>query len=127
MSAAQLRLAETIDTFYGASDRTSDGAIAANGYKRSVEELDAGIGRELVRCPFPLPSIPRIPHHRPTLSFFPPRQDTPYRTTILDPLGKMNAYFPTINEHISKRNKKVSRALSVPVIGNPSRSLTFRA
>ena len=72
MSAAQLRLAETIDTFYGASDRTSDGAIAANGYKRSVEELDAGIGRELVRCPFSLPSIPRIPHHRPILSLFPP-------------------------------------------------------
>jgi hypothetical protein len=37
-------------------------------------------------------------------------QDAPYRTTILDPLGKMNSYFPTINEHISKRNKKVSGA-----------------
>ena len=49
MSSAQLRLAETIDTFYGASDRTSDSAMAANAYKRSVEELDAGIGRELVR------------------------------------------------------------------------------
>lgn len=25
----------------------------------------------------------------------------------MEPLGKMNAYFPIINEHISKRNKKV--------------------
>jgi hypothetical protein len=49
MSSAQLRLAETIDAFYGASDRVSEGAMAANAYKRSVEELDAGIGRELVR------------------------------------------------------------------------------
>ena len=25
----------------------------------------------------------------------------------MEPLGKMNAYFPVINEHISKRNKKL--------------------
>jgi hypothetical protein len=31
----------------------------------------------------------------------------PYRTTIMEPLGKMNAYFPVVNEHITKRNKKV--------------------
>src|SRR5260221_13251717 len=49
MSSAQLRLAETIDTFYSASDKTSESALAAHGYRRSVEELDAGIGRELVR------------------------------------------------------------------------------
>lgn len=49
MSSAQLRLAETIDTFYGASDKTSDSAMAAHAYKRSVEELDDGVGRELVR------------------------------------------------------------------------------
>ena len=34
-------------------------------------------------------------------------KDQPFRTTVLDPLGKMNAYFPVINEHISKRNKKL--------------------
>jgi bridging integrator 3 len=49
MSSAQLRLAETIDTFYGASDKASDSAMAAHAYRRSVEELDSGIGRELVR------------------------------------------------------------------------------
>jgi hypothetical protein len=62
MSSAQLRLAETIDTFYSASDRTSESAMAANAYRRSVEELDAGIGRELVRCPSSLP-ISTIAHH----------------------------------------------------------------
>jgi hypothetical protein len=25
----------------------------------------------------------------------------------MEPLGKMNAYFPVVNEHITKRNKKV--------------------
>ncbi|TFY75503.1 hypothetical protein EWM64_g8507 [Hericium alpestre] len=80
MSAAQLRLAETIDTFYGASDRSSEGAMAAHAYKANVQDLDNGIGREM---------------------------DQPYRTTILDPLGKMNSYFPIINDHISKRNKKL--------------------
>ena len=52
MSSAQLRLAETIDTFYSASDKTSESAMAAHAYRRSVEELDAGIGRELVRGRF---------------------------------------------------------------------------
>ena len=58
MSSAQLRLAETIDTFYGASDRTSESAMAAHAYRRSVEELDTGISRELVRCaPFSPPLV----------------------------------------------------------------------
>ena len=48
MTAAQTRLADTIDVFYGAADRTSDGAMACHAYKRSVDDLDAGIGRELV-------------------------------------------------------------------------------
>lgn len=50
MTAAQARLADTIDVFYGAADKTSEGAMAAHAYKRSVEELDTGIGREMV-CP----------------------------------------------------------------------------
>lgn len=34
-------------------------------------------------------------------------QETPYRTTVMEPLGKMNAIFPVVNEHISKRAHKV--------------------
>jgi len=80
MTAAQTRLAETLDTFYGSADRSSEGAMAGHAYKHSVDDLDTSIAREL---------------------------DTPYRTTVLEPLGKMNSYFPIINEHISKRNKKL--------------------
>lgn len=47
MTAAQTRLAETIDTFYAAADKASEGAMAGHAYKRSVDELDAGVTREL--------------------------------------------------------------------------------
>ncbi|KAH7339792.1 BAR-domain-containing protein [Rhizoctonia solani] len=33
--------------------------------------------------------------------------DAPYRTTVLEPVGKMCSYFPIINEGIAKRNKKM--------------------
>lgn len=49
MVAAQGRIADTIDVFYGAADRTSEGAMAANAYKRSVDELQASNTREFVR------------------------------------------------------------------------------
>lgn len=48
MCSAQARLAGTIDTFYNAADATSDGAMAGNAYKRSVEELDNAVSREFV-------------------------------------------------------------------------------
>ena len=48
MTSAQSRIAETIEVFYGAADHSSDGAMAGHAYKRSVDELDAGFGRELV-------------------------------------------------------------------------------
>ncbi|KAG9050242.1 hypothetical protein FS837_006914 [Tulasnella sp. UAMH 9824] len=80
MTAAQARLAATIDTFYGAADRNSDGAMAGHAYKRSVEDLDAAITREF---------------------------DQPYRTTILEPVGKMCSLFPIVNETIAKREKKM--------------------
>ncbi|KAF5351993.1 hypothetical protein D9756_007627 [Leucocoprinus leucothites] len=80
MTSAQTRIAETLETFYTAADRSSEGAMAGHAYKRSVDDLDTSFTREL---------------------------DGPYRTTILEPLGKMCAYFPIVNEHISKRNKKM--------------------
>ncbi|KAF8134507.1 hypothetical protein EV363DRAFT_896022 [Boletus edulis] len=80
MTSAQARLADSISIFYSASDRMSDGAVAGHAFKSAVEELDNSIQREM---------------------------EAPYRTCIMEPLGKMNAYFPIINEHISKRNKKL--------------------
>lgn len=49
MTAAQARLADTIETFYSASDRTSDGAMASHAFKSAVEDLDNSIQREMVR------------------------------------------------------------------------------
>lgn len=46
----QVKIADTIDVFYGAADRMSDGAIAAAAYKRSTEELDAVTTGNMV-CP----------------------------------------------------------------------------
>ncbi|KAK7040094.1 BAR adaptor protein Hob3 [Paramarasmius palmivorus] len=82
MTAAQARIAETIEVFYGAADRSSEGAMAAHAYKRAVDDLDGGFSREL---------------------------DIPYRAAISEPLGKMCAYFPVVNEHIAKRNKKAQQ------------------
>jgi len=80
MTAAQARLASTIDTFYGAAESGSEGAMAGHAYKRAVDDLDNSINREF---------------------------DAPYRTTVLEPVGKMCSFFPMINETITKRDKKL--------------------
>lgn len=102
MTSAQSRIAETLEVFYGVADHTSEGAMAGHAYKRSADDLDAGFGREL---------------------------DVPYRTTISEPLGKMCAYFPVVNEHISKRNKKLldydsSRSRLKKLVDKPSEDPT---
>lgn len=55
--------------------------MAGHAYKSAVEELDNIVSRDL---------------------------DAPFRATVLEPVGKLCSYFPTVNEGISKRNKKVS-------------------
>ncbi|KAF9820293.1 hypothetical protein IEO21_01507 [Rhodonia placenta] len=102
MTSAQGRLADTIGVFYDAADKTSEGAMAAHAYKRAVDDLDSGLGREM---------------------------DAPYRTTVMEPLGKMCAYFPVVNEHISKRNKKLldydaARSKMNKLIAKPSEDPT---
>lgn len=49
MTSAQARLADTIEKFYSAADRTSDGAMAGHAFKSAIEELDNSVQRELVR------------------------------------------------------------------------------
>lgn len=49
MTSSETRLAETIELFYSAADLASDGAMAGHAYKRAVDELDSGVGRDLVR------------------------------------------------------------------------------
>jgi len=68
MTASQMRIAETIDTFYGEAG-TRDGV--SRSYKQAVEELDAETIKAL---------------------------DGPYRTTVVEPISRFCAYFPDINE-----------------------------
>lgn len=77
MTASQMRIAETIDAFYGDAG-TRDGV--SRSYKQAVEDLDAETIKAL---------------------------DGPYRSTVLDPISRWCAYFPDINECIKKRNHKL--------------------
>lgn len=56
MTSAEARLAETIELFYSAADLNSDGAMAGHAYKRAVDELDTGVGRDLVHPPLSAPA-----------------------------------------------------------------------
>jgi bridging integrator 3 len=77
MTASQMRIAETIDAFYGDAG-TKDGV--SRSYKQAVEDLDAETIKAL---------------------------DGPYRTTVLEPISRFCAYFPDVNECIKKRNHKL--------------------
>ncbi|PMB73984.1 Protein hob3 [Beauveria bassiana] len=77
MTASQMRIAETIDAFYGDSGAT-DGV--SRSYKQSVEDLDAETIKAL---------------------------DGPYQTTVLEPISRFCAYFPDVNECIKKRTHKL--------------------
>ncbi|KAL3951692.1 hypothetical protein ACCO45_013409 [Purpureocillium lilacinum] len=77
MTASQMRIAETIDAFYGDSG-ARDGV--SRSYKQAVEDLDAETIKAL---------------------------DGPYRTTVLDPITRFCAYFPDVNECIKKRSHKL--------------------
>ena len=46
MTASQVRIADTIDRFYGDN---SEAAMAATSYKRAVDDMDSRTTRELVR------------------------------------------------------------------------------
>jgi len=77
MTASQMRIAETIDAFYGDAG-TRDGV--SRSYKQAVEELDVETIKAL---------------------------DGPYRTTVLEPISRFCAYFPDINECVKKRANKL--------------------
>ena len=76
MTASQMRIAETIDAFYGDAG-AKDGV--SRSYKQAVTDLDAETIKAL---------------------------DGPYRTTVLDPIQRFCSYFPDINSCITKRDHK---------------------
>ncbi|KAF7724217.1 hypothetical protein EC973_001236 [Apophysomyces ossiformis] len=77
MTAAQLRISQTIDQFY---DDSAPMGPAGQEYKRVIEKLD-----ELARTDM----------------------DTAYRTAVLEPLARFCSYFPEVNEAIKRRQKKL--------------------
>ncbi|MCJ1476830.1 BAR adaptor protein Hob3 [Lambiella insularis] len=77
MTASQMRIADTIDQFYGDAG-ANDGV--SRSYKQAVKDLDEETIKAL---------------------------DGPYRTTVLEPIMRFCNYFPDINECIKKRNHKL--------------------
>jgi len=69
MTAAQSRLADTIEAFYGSADKTSEGAMAGHAYKRSVDDLDGAVGRELASLSFYASGLQFIVFHHRTNHF----------------------------------------------------------
>lgn len=65
--------------------------MAGHAYKSAVDELDAGVGRDL---------------------------DAPFRATVLEPVGRLNHYYGTINSAITKREHKVYTALGLLAFGS---------
>jgi hypothetical protein len=57
MTSSEVRLAETFDLFYSAAGLQSEGAMAGHAYKRAVDDLDSGVGRDLVRRSATLTSV----------------------------------------------------------------------
>lgn len=52
-------------------------------------------------------------------------QDAPYRATVLEPVGKLNNYYSTINAAITKREHKVSIPCSLCLISATSYSAAY--
>ena len=84
MTASQMRIAETIDAFYGDAG-AKDGV--SRSYKQAVEDLDAETIKALdgpYRC------VRRLRSRE--------EQANDNRQTVLDPISRFCAYFPDINE-----------------------------
>ena len=95
MTASQMRIAETIDAFYGDAG-ANDGV--SRSYKQAVEDLDAETIKALdgpYRYGYPEQrAVDRI------LTFCSSQ-------TVLEPITKFCAYFPDVNECIKKRGHKL--------------------
>ncbi|KAF2457231.1 protein hob3 [Lineolata rhizophorae] len=99
MTASQMRIAETIDAFYGDAG-ARDGV--SRSYKQAVQDLDAETIKAL---------------------------DGPYRTTVLEPISRFCAYFPDVNACITKREHKMLdydalRAKVQKLVNKPDKDVT---
>ena len=84
MTASQMRIAETIDAFYGDAG-AKDGV--SRSYKQAVEDLDAETIKALDG-----------PYRYGKTCFIMNPQLMLSSTTVLEPISRFCAYFPDINE-----------------------------
>ena len=89
MTASQMRIAETIDAFYGDAG-ANDGV--SRSYKQAVEDLDAETIKALDG---PFRWVSRGLLRVCVWSFVLMKL---YRQTVLEPISRFCAYFPDINE-----------------------------
>ena len=89
MTASQMRIAETIDAFYGDAG-ANDGV--SRSYKQAVEDLDAETIKAL-DGPFRYALLKYQCVEEGGLTVLPPQ-----RQTVLEPITRFCAYFPDINE-----------------------------
>jgi len=99
MTASQLRIAESIDAFYGDAGVRDN---VAKHYLNTVTELDQQTMKEL---------------------------DEPFRETVLEPIMRFTSYFVDINEAIKKREHKLLdydrlRAKTQRLVERPSKDVT---
>ncbi|OHF03942.1 hob3 [Colletotrichum orchidophilum] len=97
MTASQMRIAETIDAFYGDSG-AKDGV--SRSYKQAVEDLDAETIKAL-DGPYQYDDPPSGAWAAGVLT------DISHRQTVLEPISRFCAYFPDVNECIKKRGHKL--------------------
>ena len=84
MTASQMRIAETIDAFYGDAG-AKDGV--SRSYKQAVEDLDAETIKALDG-----------PYRYAKKDFTYESWLMVHSTTVLEPISRFCAYFPDINE-----------------------------
>ncbi len=131
MTASQMRIAETIDAFYGDAG-AKDGV--SRSYKQAVEDLDAETIKALdgpYRFVHPAPSAAQ--HASGTHARLMTESNLPHppprRTTVLEPISRFCSYFPDINECIKKRNHKLldydaMRAKVKKLVEKPDKDVT---
>lgn len=115
MTASQMRIAETIDAFYGDAG-AKDGV--SRSYKQAVEDLDA----ETIKA---LDGPYRYARHKGQYVYISDLSST----TVLEPISRFCAYFPDINECIKKRNHKLldydaMRAKVKKLVEKPDKDVT---
>ena len=110
MTSSEVRLAETIEVFFQAADHSSDGAMAGHAYKRAVDELDTGVGRDLVSSTVPAHWRAGAPRTRELTSCLPSAVPTLPRTCrIVTLCSNLSADSARTSQRSTRRSRRGTR------------------